>query len=285
MKRRNVAAVMLAGMLVAGLASAGQRAFAHTFSTDENANFLVLIEGIRVHLALAKSNASVNPVIAHEHIEHAMMHLDANTLKDLAEKNKRVATDLPAALEKLGTMIHEGKPKVQVSKQFSVISGLLGEAVSARVDKKQQATGTVQALVMAGLVDEALEAYHEAYGAPESHEHSMTMNDTMSMSAEDDNHAMSDDHETHSATITNKVAYESSKAFATKASSMYAKLNKLAPKGSEADMKAVKAGLAELRTAISHKEHVDDVTILVHSKIHENLEKAFDLKKMDDDGS
>jgi hypothetical protein len=279
MERRNVAAVMLAGMLVAGLASAGQRAFAHTFSTDENANFLVLVEGIRVHLALAKSNASVNPVVAHEHIEHAMMHFDANTLKELAEKNKRVATDLPAALEKLGTMIHEGKPKAQVSKQFSAISGLLGEAVSARVDKKQQATGTVQALVMAGLADEALEAYHEAYGAPESHEHSMAMNDTMSTS---DDHAMSDDHEMHSATITNKVAYESSKAFATKASSMYAKLSKLAPKGSEADMKAVKAGLAELRTAISHKEHVDDVTVLVHSKIHENLEKAFGLKMMDD---
>ena len=38
MERRNVAAVLLAGMLVAGLASVGQRAFAHTFSDDENAN-------------------------------------------------------------------------------------------------------------------------------------------------------------------------------------------------------------------------------------------------------
>lgn len=130
-------AVLLAGILVAGLASAGQRAFAHTFSNDENANFLALVETIKVHLALAKANASASPPVAHEHVEHTMMHLDANTLKELAEKNKRVAADLPAALDKLGTMIHEGKPKAQIPKQFSVVNGLLGEAVGARVDKKQ----------------------------------------------------------------------------------------------------------------------------------------------------
>ena len=135
----------------------GSAPLPNTFSDDENANFLALVETIRVHLSLAKNNTSVNPPVAHEHVEHAMMHVDADTLKELAEKNKRVATDLPAALAKLSTMIRESKPRAQTAKQFAVVDGLLGEAASARVDKKQQATGTVQALVMAGVANEALE--------------------------------------------------------------------------------------------------------------------------------
>ena len=78
--------------------------------------------------------------------------------------------------------------------------------------------------------------------------------------------------------MTNKVEYESAKALPTKASGMYVKLSKLAPKGSDADLKTFKAGLTELRNAINHKEHVDGVTIIVHSKIREKLKKAFNLK-------
>lgn len=59
--------------------------------------------------------------------------------------------------------------------------------------------------------------------------------------------------------MTNKVEYELAKALATPASGMYVKLSKLAPKGSEADMKVFEAGLTELRNAINHKERVDDV--------------------------
>ena len=78
--------------------------------------------------------------------------------------------------------------------------------------------------------------------------------------------------------VHDKQAHETSKAFVSKASTMYSKVKRLAPKDSVDEMAKVKAGLTELRNAVSHHDPVDKVTVIVHGKIHDNLIKAFDLK-------
>lgn len=266
---KSVSALILAGMMVAGLglAAAGQRAFAHDFTQDESANFVATAEKIKVHLSLARSNLGRSAEVAHEHVEHAAMLVGNNTVAEIAEKNKRIARDLPASLEELGAMIHEGKPRADVRKQIAKVSALLDEAVSARVDRQQLRSGAVQATVMAQMVSESLGAYEAAFGAKTEEAGAHGHGSSSSGSG----------HSGPGGKIVDRAAYDASKAFASKAASMYGKVNRLAPEGSEVAMEEVQDGLAKLRQAINHKEHVDEVMVIVHGQIHENLIQAFDL--------
>jgi hypothetical protein len=266
---KSFSALLLAGMMVAGLglAAAGQGASAHDFTQDEGANFIAMAEKIKVHLSLARSNLGRSAEVAHEHVEHAAMLLGKDTIAEIAEKNKRIARDLPASLEALGEMIHEDKPRADVRKQIAKVNALVDEAVSARVDRQQLRSGAVQATVIAQMASESLGAYEAAFGVKTEE-------------AEAHGHGSGSSGSGHSGSggkIVDRSAYDASKAFASKAASMYGKVNRLAPEGSDAAMAEVKDGLAKLRSAINHKEHVDEVMVIVHGQIHENLIQAFGL--------
>ncbi|MGI0020596.1 MAG: hypothetical protein ACREAY_09000, partial [Nitrososphaera sp.] len=164
--RLKIPALLLAGVALAGLlyASAGQRALAHNFSGDESANFIAGVEKAKVHLQLASKNLR-NSDVALEHIDNASMHFDEHVVKEIAEKNERIAKDLPAAFGKLKTMVLVKSPSANIKKQIAQVNGLLGEAVSARIDKASQRDGDVQAMVFAQMVSQALQAYEHASGA------------------------------------------------------------------------------------------------------------------------
>jgi surfactin synthase thioesterase subunit len=67
-----------------------QMVYAHTFSGDESAAFLALVRQMEAEIGLVNSNLPSNITLAQEHAEHAIEHLDANTTKELAERNERV---------------------------------------------------------------------------------------------------------------------------------------------------------------------------------------------------
>ena len=122
----------------------------------------------------------------------------------------------------------------------------------------------MQALVLANMVNGALAAYEAAIGA----------------GSEEHGHGEGGESSHDTGTIVDRQAYEASKAFATKAYSMYGKVKRAAPAGSEEAMAAAKAGLKELGGDIRHKEPVDKVIVLVHSTTHKNI-KAYSLKLSD----
>jgi hypothetical protein len=266
----RIPSLLLAGMAVAGLvyASAGQSALAHNFSGDESANFISTVEKAKVHLQLASKNLR-NSEVALAHIDSASMHFDEHVVKEIAEKNQRIAKDLPVAFDKLKTMVLVKSSTASIKKQIGQVNGLLGEAITARIDRAQLRDGDVQTMVFAQMVSQALQAYEHASGAM-AEEH-----DNAPASSE---HAHSSSSSHNTAGVHDKQAHETSKAFVSKASTMYSKVKRLAPEDSADEMAKVKAGLRELRNAINHHEPLDKVTIIVHGKIHDSLIKAFDLK-------
>lgn len=273
---KRFSTLLLAGMMMAGLglAAAGQGASAHDFTRDEGANFIAMAEKIKVHLSLARSNLGRSAEVAHQHVEHAAMLLGKDAVAEIAEKNKRIARDLPASLEALGEMIHEGKPRADVRKQIAKVNALVDEAVSARVDRQQLRSGAVQATVMAQMVSESLGAYEAAFGVQTGEAEARGHE-----SEGEPGHTASGGHSSsgHAGKVVDRVAYDTSKAFASKAAGMYGKVNRLAPEGSDAAMSEVKDGLAKLRHAINHKNHAEKVMVIVHGQIHENLIQAFGL--------
>lgn len=265
---RRPLALLLAGMTLAGLiyTQAGQRAFAHNFSGDESADFITKVESAKVYLKLVKKSLLRNPDAAPHYTEHLIMQFDERTIEEIAEKNRRIATDLPASLDQLRSMIEEKRPKAEVRLQMREIDSLLGEAVSARVDGEQLRNGTVQALVFANMASQALAAYETVYGiTSEEHGHEAG-GESVAGSSE---------------MIVDMRAYEAAKAFTTKAYSMYDNVKKAAAEGSDEAIAAVKAGLQNLKSILSHKGPVDAVMIIVHGQIHDSLIKAYDLELPD----
>jgi hypothetical protein len=207
------------------------------------------VEKAKVHLQLASKNLR-NSEAALAHVDSAAKHFDEHAIKEIAEKNERIAKDLPAAFGKLKNMIIVKSSSTNIKKQIALVNGLLGEALSARVDRAHQRDGDVQALVFAQMVSQALQAYEHASEAGE-HGH--------------DNNS-------------SKLEHETAKAFVSKATTMYSKVNRMAPEGSEDEMAKVKSSLTELKNAINRHKPVDEVMVIVHGKVHDNLIKAFDLK-------
>jgi hypothetical protein len=270
MKQRTTAVLLAAAILTGFALMPVNKAFAHTFSTDESASFLSLMEQLRVHLDLVKSNLSTDMAMAEEHAQHAAMHLDESVIKEIAEKNERIARDLPASIDNLNNLFETGADKTAITEKITDIENLIGEAVSVRIDKEKLSDPTVQAQLFADIVDVTLANYNAAYGIGEVHVHSgMT---------EAGGHGSHSTDEMQSTEIVNMGAYQISQAMAVKAGELFVNLKPLAPAESKGAVDAVESGIAKLKDSIDRKESVEAVTVIVHGQIHENLQKAFNLQ-------
>jgi nicotinate-nucleotide pyrophosphorylase len=97
---------LLMSLVLAGsfIFPASHLVYAHTFSTSESAEFLSLVDQIRVETGLVTMNLenNNNATLAQAHAEKASsLLLDNNTLGELRERNNRIADSLEIGLEQL----------------------------------------------------------------------------------------------------------------------------------------------------------------------------------------
>ncbi|MDQ5868516.1 MAG: hypothetical protein M3530_02165, partial [Thermoproteota archaeon] len=117
---------------------------AHTFSPIESASFLSLVDQIKSALLPIKQDISSNVTLAREQAQYARLLLTDSVLKELKERNQRIATELLRMLDSLQNIsLHN------VNDNLSNINDLLAEAVTVRIQKDQLNNVTVQALAFA----------------------------------------------------------------------------------------------------------------------------------------
>lgn len=266
MLKKQVHALLLVTAILTGVTYvSSQRAYAHSFSGDESASFLTLIEATKVQLQLAQSDFGSNMEEAQEHAEHAAEGFE-DAIDEISEKNERLARDLPAALEDLNESL-SNSTKPEIDSRIQNINDLLAETIIVRIDQDQLSNSTAQALVLANMADEVLGHYGEAYGSVET-ETNATINDTsMEMG------------ENASNTIVDMVQYHSAQAMAAKLQQYYNETVKaLAPSNATEALAAYESGLEKLKQAIDNKKPLDDVQVIVHGEVHPNLQSAFNLR-------
>ena len=260
-----------------------QPAFAHTFSGDESASFLATVEVIKVRLQLAKNDFATNATLSAEHVQHAGEHLGNDTIKEITEKNKRLGTELPASLKDLQEALEGGNATAEdVNEQVTNINNLLDETITVCIEKTQMGNSTFQGMILADFVDEILENYSGAYGVEEEQEEGSTnmtqtsTNKTTQTSAEEDKISAEEGNHT---TIVNMMDYESAQALAARAQELFdTKLKAMAEANATQAVTNLDAGLKHLKQAIDDKAPLNDVDVIVHSEVHPNIQKAFDLQ-------
>lgn len=289
MKKISMTTAILASVILLGsvmVLSPLNRAYAHTFKGDENVTFLSMVQQIKIETSLAGNNTS-DKDIANHHIEHAAEALTNTTLKEIAEKNQRIATDLPANIEQLKAMINSSNATVaDVNQQIQQISGLLDEAVQVRIDPAQVTNSTVQALVVASLLNEALEHYSEAVGfegnmtnmstITQSGEHGTAMHPTSNASSIQGNTTGTSNK--GATKIVSEANYQSAIAFAEKAQELYQQIKTKELPGKENAIRALDGSFPAFIKAIKDKASAMEVANLAHLRIHPNLIEAYNLK-------
>lgn len=316
LKSKSAIAIALSALMILGVTVASSRnAYAHTFYGDESASFLALVETIKVQLQLVRNDLATNAENALEHAEHAVEHLDADTIAEISERNERLGREVPASLTDLHETLESGNyTAAGVDDMVDNIYDLLDETVTVRIDNTQLTNSTVQGLVLANLVDETLEHYSGAYGIHEEH-------------PEEDDHATSGTEDTHDeegsvdmsnsttpteeeleelttfelaelypfyvneesdttippegnhTTIVDTAAYDSARALAARSQVLFdTELKAMADANATQAVADLDAGLEELKQAIDDKAPLEDVDTIVHTKVHPNIQIAYNLQ-------
>jgi uncharacterized protein YdbL (DUF1318 family) len=240
------------------------RAFAHTFSGDESATFLALLEMIKTEAHLAQQNLGTNVTIAHEHAEATTEHLDANQTKEISERNARVSNELNDSLTALKNAFNSTSPPTasDIKDKVSNVDAILGEVLSVRIDKNQLNNVTVKASTINDLVGETLEHYGEAVGHEDTNKSSESNSTTNASSS--------------AVKIVNEAAYQTAQALSSRVIELYKDVNSKALNSTAAEN--IQSGLEMLKGDIDKKVPFDTIDKLIDSTISPALNSAYDLK-------
>lgn len=274
MNAAPVALAMFASAVLLGPAVVFGPAYAHTFQGGESAEFLTMTQVIEIEATLAAENAA-DPEIAGEHMEHAGEELTDEVLAEIAERNERIARDLPASFEELESAIGSGDG--DVSQRLDALNNLLSEAVTVRIESDQLNNSTIKAVVVANLVNEALEHYGEAIGFEGNMTDMSTMNMTDSGVESESMGGMQGSME-GPVEVVSEANYQSSLAFAQRAEELYAEIKGDALQGTDDAVAKLDAGFPDFVSAIEANATAMEVMRVAHADIHPNLMVAYDLQ-------
>ena len=246
--------MLFAGVISIAVVYPLKAAYAHTFSGGESAAFLALVKILQADLDLVQSNVASNATIAQDHANAVAEHLDANTTKELAERNKLVTNDLTKAISDLNqTVQSKSTPATDVVKgKINNINALLQEAITVRVGKNQLTNSTVKGQAVSDIADEALERYREAYGIEEGGKSTAGHN-----------------------TIVNMADYQSAKAIAAKAQEMFDEAKQLT--STSAAITKVGDDLTQFKNYIDTKTPYDKVNSYMEDTLDPDIKAAFKL--------
>jgi hypothetical protein len=268
-----------------------ENSFAHNFSPDESAEFLTIVDKIKVESAIvANSSANNNQSSAISHAQYALNTYDSHTNHELSERNERIATELNNTLNQLQDQVETSPSSItdksQIKQTLETINAILDEAVSVRIDDDQLNNSTIHALVFADIVNNALQSYGSAFDIGIDLTDISNLNTTSNVN---ENNTVDNKHSNHGLqNITDKMnivnfsSYESALSFADYALKKFnSEIKTSIPNNNNKTqnyLEQLENGLLEFNTAIKNKENPMKVMKIVHTKIHPNLQIVFNLK-------
>lgn len=304
--RRYAYTTSLAALILLGLIfhqyPATQLAYAHTFSGNESAAFIATIGVIRTELRLINSTIATNASLANEHANIAAEHLSKNDTTQLAERNQRIATDLPQYLSDLQNMTAKLSPSNMsgisaVKQKVSDTDALLGEALTIRVEPSHLRNATVYGWAVADLLNETLERYGETLGIGGENSSSSSSATAAAPGGNESNNTTStivsyaDYQSTLGLVNMTKETLNQAKSLALGSSSSDSSTNSTQSNSSSAGTATtmnnttassnaaakIDSELDQLKSLIDNKSNYEQVATFVYNTIYPDLNSAFGL--------
>ena len=243
---------------------------AHTFSPNESASFLSLVDQIKSALSPIESDVSTNLTLAKEQGQYARMLVTNDTTKELKERNERLSTKLLRMLDSVKNITTQN-----VDTNLANLDDVLAEAVTVRIDQDHLENATIQALAFANDINKILDEYTTAFmkdgaaNVSDMNMSSMNMNQNHSMDNMKSNSSSEQD-------IKNLAAYQRASTLISIATDRFnAELKEKSNATSTID--EVVKGLEQLKISVHSKSPTSSVMSIVHGEIYPNLQTAFNL--------
>jgi hypothetical protein len=277
---------------------------AHTFSENENALFLTLINKIKAETQLVAQDATNDTQQAHVHAKAALGLLTqddpaVNTTwtSEISELNPRVTSDLLKSLTDLQNSLGSAASSSNtntIQSKVTNIDNLLDEAATVRIASSLLNNPKTQALVLANLGNEIYNNYGKALGIPPSTIASMggmkmtgmnmnaaaNSNGSSGMSGMNMGNSMTGQAamNQNNQSIKNMTAYQTAKALASIAQQAYLKNFKpIAPSNATSSTASIGKYIDELKNSVDNKASFMTVMEGVHVKLHPLLISTYKL--------
>jgi hypothetical protein len=248
--------------------------FAHDFAPNESAQFLALMQLLETEINLVNYNfINNNSKLTEDHAIAAIGALTPAVLREITERNERVANDLNTSLNDPHEFVLTDKnntiSNASLDSRIGEISAIIGETVSVRIDPDQINNATIQALSFANMIDIILKSYGDAYDV----DFDMT---SMSQMAGMGMHMSANGPYNE---IVNVTGYQTAQALSERAVDIFkTELEPLAEGVDKISMTSnLENALIELLDSIENKASPMDVMMIVHAKVHPSILTIFDL--------
>jgi hypothetical protein len=266
--------------------------FAHNFAPNESAQFLALMRLLETETNLVGQNLiNNNSQLAQDHAKAAIEALTPAVLREITERNERVANDLKTSLNSLYEFALSNETNTVSSSDLDSrteeIKAIIGETVTVRIDPDQINNATMQALSFANLVDRILKSYGNAYDV-DFDMTDMSQMAHMGMNMGNDSSDMGMNMSTGGvmtttsdaySEIVNVTGYQTAQALSEWAIEIFkSELEPLAEGADRINMTSnIGNALIELNNSIENRAPPMDVMMIVHTKVHPNILTIFNL--------
>jgi hypothetical protein len=222
------------------------------------------------------------------------------------QRVNQLVSNINAAVTEAATIIEQeqGDSSNFLKNGIDFLRGIFGGGSSEKATTKVEKNGTIQALAFADLVDSILINYGNAYAVDfdmTNMSNMVTMGNNssfMTMGGMVDNNRNNNNSSNSSMnmgsidmssstmmsmnskdSLVDIIDYQSAQTLTTKAQDIFkTELEPIAPGNSSAFAVNLEKGLTQLNNAIKDKVPPMDLMMIVHTQIHPNLLKAFNLK-------
>jgi hypothetical protein len=224
------------------------------------------------------------------------------------QRVNQLVSNINAAVTEAVTIIEQeqGDSSNFLNNGIDFLRGIFGGGSGEKATTKVEKNGTIQALAFADLVDSILINYGNAYavdfdmtnmsnmvtmgnnsssmtmdGMVDNNRNSNNSNSSMNMGSMDmSSSTMANmDSKGRNYSLVDMTDYQSAQSLATKAQDIFkTELKPIAPGNTSALAVNLENGLTQLNNAIKNKASPMDVMMVVHTQIHPNLLKSFNLR-------
>jgi hypothetical protein len=286
-------------LLFGGNSIYNNKIYGHNFAGDESASFLALMDQIQTEMSLINTNLiDDNQSLAKDHLKQIKELYTKNIKKEIAERNERIANEIPSILNETSIAIEKNNNNQDISDSVKNFNDILAEAISVRIDSDALTNATINALHFANLINSIDLSYANAIGTKPMNMSAMNMgnNSTMSHGNNINNKTMpntkmnhgdsmtsmskhtDDPNNTDNVTVSNMASYQTAKELTNNAIELFnSTIKQNIPSNATENAKAIESGLQQLKNMIESKASYNKIMGIIHGTIQTNTLEVFNL--------
>jgi hypothetical protein len=254
-----------------GILSLSGYGYGHTFTSNENASFLSLMDDLKSIISSLEANED-NPTLVTDYANDASLLLDSSIMKEINETNQRLGTSLSSLINDLRNESKEIRDVGTV-----LINDIIDDIISARIDKSDLENVTIQSLAVSLDLNKIFEYYSRAYDISGSKMnmsgHSM-MNERHSDIASPTSNSITS-LSNNSNTIKDIRSYYHGLSLAEVTTERFN--DELKDNLNSTDIEYLDIAFDDLLNKLSEKRTTNEISGIIHGQIQPELQRIFQL--------